>query len=587
MCQTSGDVTAISEQLQAVTTRYLSEDGVSTDCLLLSSGRYSTVGTQHKTRDTVALICNASDSFNYGMGGEVRFSILYLYVIGTFLPVASLIGSLGRMLEQYGEESFEVRENPFCRLTSTFLMLSIRNMHLCADGTLAGVKFTAILLRAWLSLTANCVGQSFYIELVARVEDLLCLNLANSPASLALLEHESALLVERCLKTKLMNIDKSDHKPQGCLLASIVASDPLKFSPALLRSLVEKNLNNSFRHLFDRGLLDRAVCMMLDCPEFVKGHLEKVLSLSSLLNARAMKMISVSLYPNLLLDGLLSVLLAYTSHVIILKRKLPLPSVVELLTRNVDQLPAALQRVLDLEPVLTKEKLLKLTLRICLANHQDGNSSVKTLVSSLLLFLCEELPQSLRVSVDTKTSGPTNFIDPLNLISWLRDLLLGCCDYDIVSRVSLKVTSLIRVFLKIGIGTTHESNTNIRLACLELVSHYMVHLHDGSAELRPFVSSFSPSLASQVFLMVTTHSKFVSLMNSSEEDAVKLEALRILLGCLSATDDIEFDADVWSCFLASFNAGTTEIDLVLRCLLSLYARKSPKVRRSLCLTYLR
>jgi hypothetical protein len=258
-----------------------------------------------------------------------------------------------------------------------------------------------------------------------------------------------------------------------------------------------------------------------------------------------------------------------------------------LLTRIVGQRPGAPNRFLDQESVLTWEKLLELALRICVANYQNGNGSVIILASSLILFLCETVPRCLRVSyMGNCSSGATCLIDPLRLISWFHELLSTGCEYHIVPGEISIVTSLIRACLRFGIGTTDVNNTKMRSACLELIALFVITLHDGTATFRPLASSLSLTLASQLFTMATSHSKFASLMNSKDEDAVKIEALRILHGCLSATHDIEFDGDVWCCLLASFNAGMTEIDHILRRLLILYTRKAPKVRRSSYLTHL-
>jgi hypothetical protein len=576
--------------------RCLPEDCASVECLLLSSGRQIPGGIQQKTREAVAIVSAASNAFKDAafIGDDVRFAILYLYVIGRFLPEESLVNSLGCMLELIGGESVDVGDNPFGRLTLYFLQLAIRHVRWPALDTLSAVKFTAKALKAWLTLAAESEGRSmFFMGLVLHLEDLLFLSFSNGFSSLALIEYESEPLVRSCLKTKVMVIDKNGHRSQGCLLGSMITADPVKLSPAFLRLYVEEAQNNSYGHLFDHGLLDTALCAALDCQEFVKDHLEDVLSLAGLLNTRATRLLSLLPANNHTLDGLISVLLTFTLHTNNVERE-TLPSVVELLTRLVGQRQGASIRFLDQFSGSTREKILELALRFCIVNRRNRNDGVGPLSSALLFYLCETLPRCLRLYfAGHNSSDATEHTTPLRFIGWLCVLLSSGFEFDsnnFAPDGASSVTGLVRACLRYGIRTNDESNTKIRWSCLKTVRSLLTALQDKTSpiRIRALGSSWSTTLASQVFTMLTSHSKFCTLMapTSTNEKDVKLEAVRILLCCLSATDDIEFNGSIWSSLLSCFNASMSEMDLVLRPVLSLYGSKAPNVSCASCSTKL-
>jgi hypothetical protein len=88
------------------------------------------------------------------------------------------------------------------------------------------------------------------------------------------------------------------------------------------------------------------------------------------------------------------------------------------------------------------------------------------------------------------------------------------------------------------------------------------------------------SCASNVFAMVTKHSKFAALLvpealeSVSTNNAQKLEIILLIRFCLVLPNEIFFDANVWNVFLASYNAGVSFEDSVIRQILVIYAEKA-------------
>lgn len=567
--QTSRGKSALCGRLQALIARSLSDDAASVDCMLLSSGMHIPGDTQ-SAADSVAIVTAASDLSIAGTGNDRRFAIFYLYVTGQFLAEATLVGALRSMLEQFRGESTEVAENSFIRLASHFILLAIRCFGRSELGALSALKTTVAALNAWLALTSRSDGPPLRTEIVESLEELLFLNLSNELSSLALSEHGSELLVRRCLNTMLAGTRETSRRFQGCLLTSMILSDPVKFSSTFLRALVEDAPTTSYRLIFDSGLLDAAMNAVLSCHAFVADNLDDVMSLFLFLIARATAVTDILLGDHRSLDGLVSVLLTLARNATFLPIA-NFTAVTELLKRLLELRQGTSIRLLDYESNPLKEKILELAFHVCLKNYQDGTNRVAALSTDLLQYLCGALPQCLKAYFTGKNpSDHTYTSNPLRLITWLRALLHGGVDYDLFFPETSLVTSLIRTCLRYGIGKISERQANTRLSCLKVVRSLVMALTDKSSTLPSPASPLALTTTLQVFNMVTSHSKFDALMKSAGEQDLKLEVVQILYSSLLATSEIAFDLDFWNCLLACFNAGVSEIDLAIRSLLRLY-----------------
>jgi hypothetical protein len=112
------------------------------------------------------------------------------------------------------------------------------------------------------------------------------------------------------------------------------------------------------------------------------------------------------------------------------------------------------------------------------------------------------------------------------------------------------------------------------------VRNLLQALHRESSSLERLMFTQRIILASQIFDMVTTHSKFqaaIAQTDANPENRLKVETVLLLETCLSMTDQVRFDEEVWRSFLAAFDAGVSQTDIVLRRLLSCYQKLAPAV----------
>ena len=505
---------------------------------------------------------------------------LYSYFVGPFLSEEMLVDSLDSFLSgRFEKNDSPFADEPSSRLLRLYVKLIVQKVDWKTfDKLPAAARLSATILKMWMSLTAEHVSTGLRLEIVQQLEEILCRTLSNGFSSLVLLEYGSDILLRRCLTTKLWFVEHS-HRSSNCLMAAVIESDPVRFGPAFLRLHSEEVDNAPYQRVFRLGLLDNALCSVFDNRNVEElGPKQAIDSIGILLNGQSHDMLSDTEADMVSLDRFFSALLAYTQETSP-SESVPLSAHAALMTKLLGEDLQGIASNFERISASFQQKIIVLSLRLCGLKAEGAG----TLSSSLLLFLCNAIPSSLR-GIFERNELSDGHLPPVWLIRWLLELLAICRDLDTSvdgpDFVSCLPT-LLRTSLRYGIGTNGEVDHSVRALCLELVSSLVQFLQRGATHLLQLTSSFSGKpLASHVFEMISSHSKFRLLLISSGSVAVekvRVEVLRLLRCCLLATDEIRFDENVWNNLLSCFDAGLSEKDRLVRQLLSLLAEKAPTV----------
>jgi len=499
-----------------------------------------------------------------------------------------LVASLDSFLSgRFEKNDLHFTGEPSSRLLRLYVKFIVQKVDWKTfDKLPAAARLSATILKMWLSLTSDHVSTGLRLQIVQQLEEILCRTLSNGFSSLVLLEYGSDILLRRCLTTKLWFVEQN-HRSSNCLMAAVIESDPVRFGPAFIRLHSEEVDNASYQRVFRLGLLDNALCSVFDNRDVEElGPKQAINSIGILLNGRSHDMLSDTEADMVSLDRFFSALLAYIQETSP-SESVPLRAHAALLTKLLGEDLQGTASISERISVSFQQKVIELSLRLCGLKAEGAG----ILSSTLLVFLCNAIPSSLRGTFK-RNEVSDGHLPPVWLIRWLLELLAICRDLDTgVDKTDFVscLPTLLRASLRYGIGTNGEVDHSVRALCLELVSSLVQFLQRGATHLRQLPSSFSSKpLASHVFEMISSHSKFRLLLispGSVAEEKLRVEALRLLRCCLLATEEIRFDEDVWNSLLSCFDAGLSEKDKLVRQLLSLLAEKAPTVsnRGSSCM----
>jgi hypothetical protein len=560
----------LSAQVQAVFSRILSTNGNFVNCLFLSYYKQG-LGINDETIknviEDISIVATSS-----GLTNNVTYRILYMYLIGEFLPDEVMLTILDTLLRRIGDNTIQYNDHVIFRLISYFLHQSRVRISWPTLDITSAARFTSSLLNAWMTANFTSFKRKFFLTFVLDMERSLCSSFSHWCSSFALYEHDSEALIQRCLETT--NSRTIDSVPSDvCLLATIISLDPIQFTPAFLNVHKKLEHGEEYRRAMVNGLLDHVLDVVLECHDILHMYQQEILSIIGLFHLRmSMVLVDMSLLDN-------------CHHFFSVILKLLRNSNFEARTDQIVLENVALQLFqqkhedgsspFDCIPFSTREEAVQVVIRICKRSKSDDVAMMKPLSSLLLVYLCETLTRSLR-----NLSNPHEKSSALRLITGLRELFSTDLTFDsnhFKDKGISFLKSLVKACLRLGIRIDNDCTDNIRLSCLDLVRSIVMMMHTDTSSGPCLGTVFKQSMASEVFTMVTAHSKFDHLMNSNGCDDLQLEVLRIIRTCLFFTTNIAFDEHVWLSLLACFGAGVVEKDLLLRDILFEYGRQDTKV----------
>jgi hypothetical protein len=455
---------------------------------------------------------------------------------------------------------------PIYRLVSYLLQLSRfrRNSSSVDEATQA--LLTSSLLRAWMICGVSS-ADSTLVTFLLEMETALCLRLRNFFSSPALYEYDCESIARKCIETKIAR--KLHNLPLcDCLLTAIILSDSVLYGPAFLRVHETLSSDVEYKEIVIMGSLDDILYTVLRCKDVVNIHETQVVSISSLFNDRMARMSEDVIFQG---NGgrffAIVLLLLHSTHY---GERMNLVLLRSILIRYVEASAGKRQLVIY-------DEFVEVALFICLNSSNDVDG-VTTLSSRMLVYLCESLIVLLRVSrIDGNLRD-----DPstLRYFIWLERLLSSDIHFDsqhLEQKGVAFLNGLIKSCLRVGIALGDFRSEDVRLSCLKFVRTLVNLMQEDSSSLNCVGALLKPSISSQTFTMVTSHSKFYALMTSQQYYEVQVHVLRILLACLTSNHMSQFDRNIWTSLLTSFHAGVHEKDFLLRLVLMKYSKVAAKV----------
>ena len=130
----------------------------------------------------------------------------------------------------------------------------------------------------------------------------------------------------------------------------------------------------------------------------------------------------------------------------------------------------------------------------------------------------------------------------------------------------LLVQKVFRTVLKYGIGVS-ERNPAISSIAIKFLRELVTGLSDPTSPLSILKAQLLVISLTDVFNMLTSHSKFPVVLGSDDQDAelVKLELVKLMFCCVARSDKgIVIGPEVWTTLFSAFNAGLGELDTSIR-----------------------
>lgn len=543
--------------------KYFSNGDFFFDCTLISGSRLEVATYSHTGLDTNRGCAAVS-------AAGIR-STLFSYLIGPFLSDATLIASVVDLIPGSLETTKTSFEDLSSKVLRQYLRLIIQKVNWKARDRLSTTRFSSSIFHSWLSLSDEDLSDGILFEVAKQFEALLCRTLPHTFSSVMLLTTSSDLLLRRCLVSKLSMKNLENKSSSGCLMASLIASDPVRFGPSFLQLHKEHVDNDCYVRIFDYGLLDSALCSTFECHAFEKP-LQAVESLGILLDKRSRMLLSE--WHSVLTECFISALLAFTTDLNLLER-VPFSSHILLVSKILQE--RRLEKHIWLQR--THQNVVLLALRLC-GQRSDG---APMLSATLLEYLLCALPPTIREFFKGEAITDAALSALSFLLRCLKEVFAVSRSFDTKHfglDVSQRFSSLIRSCLRYGIATSGNDKNSIRELMLQIVQQLVPLLHPEHSKLSVLVTSFSKPFGTHVFELMISHSKFAALLlspTSNAERKVRLEALRLMKACLLAAEDIDFNVDVWFRLLACYDAGTADKDLLVLEVLVLIARCAPSV----------
>ena len=199
--------------------------------------------------------------------------------------------------------------------------------------------------------------------------------------------------------------------------------------------------------------------------------------------------------------------------------------------------------------------------------HMDEQT--KELSSELFCFLFAALPVIMKKNVLQKARRLQSDL----VLTWLIRLIRKNSDHLDLSKIEKSIYQKVsRVCLKHGVAVGYDDE-NIPMLSLQFMALLIERMHKDCP-----ASPTSPT-AREVFEMVVSHSKFKQLFTDVEsgiEDTItagpkaKDHVIKLMITCVTiSSEDIQIKSDVWKIIFASFNAGISHGDVLIRHLVSI------------------
>lgn len=413
------------------------------------------------------------------------------------------------------------------------------------------------------------------VEVVVAIETVLCSRLRPWYSSPSLYEYDSETIIRKCIQTKLAM--KSNNLPpsRDCLLSVVILSDGMIYGPSFLRVHMSLERDKDYNDLVIMGWLDETLHSLFMCNDIVSTFKAEVMSIFSFCNNR-MTRISRD-FACLGSDRFFAIILVFLQSALS-SESINRNTLKRIMFQCIQQAEARVHKC----PLITYDKFFEASLDVCLKSNQDDNG-VKELSSAMFVYLCQSLLPLLRMSRVSGNDQDTP--SPLLYILWLEQFLSSDIHFDtkyLEQKGVAFLKSLVKSCLRVGIGLDDLLSEDFRLACLKLVMTLMKSMQDGTSTLKVFGALFDPSLASQAFIMVTSHSKFDALMSSNTFLEGQAQILRILFSCLTSNHSLQFNRSIWTSLLSNFQAGVREKDFLIRLVLMEYAKVAERVSVFCC-----
>jgi hypothetical protein len=588
-------------------------------CSLVTGNQQSTCKVVSRLRSSldssfVPPRTKASEPLKLLSSQATREDIVVLMMVTTFLPTHVLDQALGALLRLWSGENTVETNHPFF----------IPAVNSCVQEMLARPKAQSLankyvqtnVFQAWLSISDGFRqgrGSDHLALLCSSLEALLCryLSCGSTSATLYLstTEISSTDMIKRITATRLRQTTPAI--PEACLMTHLFECDPYRFASAFVRLLVLSK-NATVQNLWQAGAFDLPLSGVtrrrdiMDALGFEgKALVAAIMERSRTLIGKVVRSPVGSRSRNIpyaqlafrsmstkLEDPTISARVQPLQMLMTVRKQLIFDAAEKVSTSK--QILALLQSSTCKNAWLkamegsTRLAFLEISviLRTVLDERQENQATLRCALGIALLHrLCDQLPRLLRKeskATSGKLSDDKTFAS-LHLIEWLSGLTKDSSNFGMDDQCMWSSSSIglaVRACLKYGMAETDSQAFAATAAgCLRLVREILLCIHSAPPVLKANLALPSPE---EVFELVVSHSQFHASMceqsNSHPNEDRKLEAIRLLLTCISiATTPIELAKHVWDTFFAAHNAGVSVVDSTLRRLLYIASRQNQKV----------
>lgn len=556
------------------------------DLLLLTSssndkriGRSMNISIHEKT-----LVDDAISSFQRHIPGQdndltedFTKAMYHLYFIGPFLSLSSI----ERMLTEVVKIDFNLftRYIPIRLLVIQYLNFFLEKQDY--DGN-CSLEDKYGLLRLIFDMFDTCISHKQHdrkmLRLCMTLEKVIHKYLTCCKESMFLSTKSAGDVVDKIIHIHYVAITNGYSQEQHVpLLEAMVNSDAIKYAPDVIKYLATCN-EAEFKILLEQESVANAllasipVCIKMERNlEHCKVTLARIVTMLTLTHSRIPK-------SGMMLDNFTSIL----ERLICCKLLLDTSNTKDLIN-------LVLRVILNQSPLVTKFDKLSTKVRVnylrigCCISQVESVVGIDQVSSVVLDKLMLVLPSSLKFHLkEVQDSKKKQYVEPTAMFQLLREILLATNKFrDVLEIDSTVVSGLVKACLKYGINCNDEVNDDtlnldISLLCIKQVNTTIDFMSNKSSGPFIFNQQKLESYLADLFYMITTHSKFSSLM-SSQCFALKLEVANLIEICLRMTEIISFDFSIWVIFISAFNAGVTSFDERLRRILCIYGKKAPEV----------
>jgi hypothetical protein len=433
------------------------------------------------------------------------------------------------------------------------------------------------VLIAWMNFDTSKLTDKVITEFLNELEESLCWTLSKEFSSLALLTYDCTAVIRRFMETKAAAFQLCDDTTHKCLLTTIVSSDPIKFGDAFLQTYVTVHDKQEYQKLFACGILDKPLSAILKYSDIQSKYRKEILCIIEDVNER---LSALCIDFNITTDRM-NDLLSLTQILMDKERE----SEQKQLNANVlaDLLARLLTESNREANTASKQKCIEVATYICVERSNTESDRIKSLSSVLFLKVCDAIVKSSNQGTkDGNRCVPC--VPSMQPIAWMKELLSKELSFDIAvlnDECDEILRSVIKVCLRHGMRIDSDSSIEIRLTFLQLVTLLISFAYSNNNPLgcvHKDRTTANKSLPSQIFDMITSHSKFGILMGVDESSSIQVELSRILFICMSHAADIEFNIATWTLLLSCYDCGFDDKNIFLRSTLYEYSRISSQVR---------